>query len=120
MSSVTPFPSERDPRLYVKDMLAFCDLVLEFTQGIDRDALFADRMRRDATLRNLELIGEAATRVPDAVRALAPEVPWRKIVGTRNRLIHAYLGIESDAVWAIVAKDVPALRKSLEVLLGLI
>ena len=47
----------------------------EFTQGIERDALFADRMRRDATLRNLELIGEAATRVPDAVRTLAPDVP---------------------------------------------
>ena len=118
MSNVTPSPSERDPRLYVKDMLTFCEVVLEFTQGIEREALFADRMRRDATLRNLELIGEAATRVPDAVRALAPDVPWRKIVATRNRLIHAYLGIEAEAVWTIVSKDVPVLRTSLKVLLG--
>ena len=72
----------------------------------------------DATLRNLELVGEAAPRVPDAVRDLAP--PWRKIVGTRNRLIHAYLGIEAEAVWSIVLKDVPALRKSLEILLALV
>ena len=118
MSSVTPSPSERDPRLYVKDMLTFCEVVLEFTHGVEREALFADRMRRDATLRNLELIGEAATRVPDTVRALAPDVPWRKIVATRNRLIHAYLGIEAEAVWAIVSKDVPVLRTSLKVLLG--
>lgn len=118
MSSVTPSLSERDPRLYVKDMLTFCEVVLEFTQGVEREALFADRMRRDATLRNLELIGEAATRVPDAVRALAPDVPWRKIVATRNRLIHAYLGIEAEAIWGIVSKDVPVLRTSLQVLLG--
>ena len=52
------------------------------------------------------------------MRALAPDVPWRKIVATRNRLIHAYLGIEADAVWAIVSKDVPVLRTSLQVLLG--
>jgi uncharacterized protein with HEPN domain len=120
MSNVTPSPSERDPRLYVKDMRAFCELVLEFTQGVEREAFFADRMRRDATLRNLELIGEAATRVPDAIRALAPDVPWRKIIATRNRLIHAYLGIEADAVWGIVAKDVPVLRLSLLALLALV
>jgi uncharacterized protein with HEPN domain len=60
-------------------------------------------------VRNLELIGEAATHVPDAIRASHPNVPWRLVVATRNRLIHGYLGIDNDTLWSIVVSDVPAL-----------
>ena len=91
-------------------MLGFCDAVLSYTAGHDLASLLADRMRYDATLRNLELIGEAATHIPDEVRALAPGVPWRQVVGTRNRLVHAYLGVEPDTVWLIVTRSVPELR----------
>ncbi len=113
MSSAMPSSSERDNSLYLEDMAEFCDRVLEYTCGMDAAALRADPMRRDAVLRNLELIGEAATHVPDAVRAAHPEVPWRSIIATRNRLIHAYLGIDADTVWSIVATDVPKLRAQL-------
>ena len=57
----------------------------------------------DATLRNLELIGEAATHVPHDVRQAHAQVPWRIIIATRNRLIHAYLGIDNDTLWSIAA-----------------
>jgi uncharacterized protein with HEPN domain len=109
--------SERDPRLYVEDMIAFCDRVLAYTAGLDLAALAADRMRYDATLRNLELVGEAATRVTPEWRQRAPQVPWRQVVATRNRLIHAYLGIDDDTIWSIVSEDVPALREHLAELL---
>ena len=66
-------------------------------------------MRYDAVLRNLELIGEAATHVPENLRQPAPEIAWRQIVGTRNRLAHAYLGIDSDTVWLIISGSVPTL-----------
>ena len=66
MSSVTPSPSaERDVTLYLRDMVEFCDRVMVCTAGCTLAALLADHMRYDATLRNLELIGEAATHVPD-------------------------------------------------------
>lgn len=65
----------REWRFYVEDMIAFCDKALAYTQALDRAAFAAEPMRYDATLRNLELIGEAATHVPDEVRALAPDVP---------------------------------------------
>jgi uncharacterized protein with HEPN domain len=55
------------------------------------------------------LIGEAATRVPEHVRAAHPQVPWRLVIALRNRLIHGYLGIDNDTLWSIVASDVPAL-----------
>ena len=68
----------------------------------------------DATLRNLELIGEAATHVPPEVRERYPTVPWRLLVATRNRLIHAYLGVDDDTVWSIVVDDVPELLTALQ------
>ena len=69
----------------------------------------SDDLTYDATLRNLELIGEAATHIPESVRTANPQVPWRLIVATRNRLIHGYLGIDDDTLWSIIQGDVPAL-----------
>ena len=64
-------------------------------------------------MRNLELIGEAAMHVPDAVRSASPEVPWRQLIATRNRLIHGYLGIDNDTLWSIVRDDLPLLLPAL-------
>lgn len=119
MSSETPSPSsERDQALYLRDMVEFCERVIAYTAGFDLPALLSDRMRYDATLRNLELIGEAATHVPEHLRDRAPGLPWRQIIGTRNRLAHAYLGLEPETVWLIVSASVPRLRDQLVALLG--
>lgn len=75
-------------------------------------------MRYDATLRNLELIGEAATHVPADVRDAAADVPWRLIIAVRNRLIHGYLGIDDDTLWSIVNDDLTPLRAALARLLA--
>ena len=112
-----PSPSERDSNLYLEDMLRFCERVIEYSGSRDMPALRADAMRFDAVLRNLELIGEAATHVPDAVRLAHPDIPWRLVIATRNRLIHGYLGIDDDTVWSIVSADVPALCAQLSELL---
>ncbi len=69
-------------------MVACCDRVTAYTAGCTPAALLADRMRYDPTLRNLELIGEAATHVPDDLRGYAPDLPWRQVIGRRNRLAH--------------------------------
>jgi uncharacterized protein with HEPN domain len=103
----------REWRFYVEDMIAFCDAALAYTQGLDRSTFAADAMRYDTTLRKLELIGEAATHVPDDIRHAAADVPWRMIVGARNRLIHGYLGIDDDTLWSIVSDDLVPLRAAL-------
>ena len=100
-------------RFYVEDMLSFCDKALAYTQSLDRTSFPLDTMRYDATLRNLELIGEAATHVPADVRAGAPDVSWRLVIAVRNRLIHGYLGIDDDTVWSILRDDLPPLRDAL-------
>lgn len=79
--------------------------MLSYTDGLDQDSFIAHDLTYDATLRNLELIGEAATRIPDTVRQRYPEISWRMTIATRNRLIHAYLGIDDDTVWSIIIQD---------------
>ena len=115
MSDPTP---PREWRFYVEDMIAFSDQALSYTRGLERASFASDPMRYDATLRNLELIGEAATHVPVDVRDAAPEVPWRLIVAVRNRLIHGYLGIDDDTLWSIVTDDLVPLRAALTRLLA--
>ncbi len=80
----------------------------------------ANRLNYDATLRNLELIGEAASHVPEEMRKFAPNVPWRQVVATRNRLIHGYLGIDNDTLWSIIRDDVPPLPEDLRRLKSLV
>lgn len=99
----------REWRLYVDDMIGFAQKVATYTEGLDRFTFASSALVYDATLRNLELIGEAATHVPEPVRRLYPEVPWRMVVAMRNRLIHGYLGIDDDTVWSIVEEEIPRL-----------
>jgi uncharacterized protein with HEPN domain len=90
--------SERDELLYVEDMLEFCTKAMAYAAPLSEATLTEDAMRYDAILRNIELIGEASTHVPASIRGLAPEVPWREFVGTRNRVAHGDLGIAPDTV----------------------
>jgi uncharacterized protein with HEPN domain len=106
----------REWRFYIDDMIGFAEKVTAYTAGMDQSSFVASGLVYDATLRNLELIGEAATRIPEAVRASHPQVPWRLVVATRNRLIHGYLGIDNDTLWSIVVSDVPALLPKLLVI----
>jgi uncharacterized protein with HEPN domain len=105
---------EREWRFYLDDMMDFARRVLDYTNELDQASFIADQRTYDATLRNLELIGEAATNLPESVRAAHPEVPWRLVIATRNRLIHAYLGIDDDTIWSIVQDDVPELLEKLK------
>lgn len=107
---------QRAWRFYLDDMIGFAERVLSYTHGFDQAGFEASALNVDATLRNLELIGEAATHIPEAVRAQHPQIPWRMIVATRNRLIHGYLGIDNDTVWSIVRDEVPALLEKLRAL----
>ena len=104
----------RDWRFYLDDMILFAGKVLTYTRGLDQNGFLANGLVYDATLRNLELIGEAATKIPDAVRDAQPQIPWRLIIATRNRLIHGYLGLDNDTIWSIVEHDIPALLPQLQ------
>ena len=106
-------PADREWRFYIEDMLGFAGRVLAYTEGLEQSVFVGSGLTYDATLRNLELIGEAATHVPSEVRAAHPEIPWRMIIATRNRLIHGYLGIDNDTLWSIIRDDLPEILPAL-------
>jgi len=106
--------SGREWRFYINDMMAFASKVIAYTEGMRQQDFIDSGISYDAVLRNLELIGEAAMHVPDAVRQAHSEIPWRMIIATRNRLIHAYLGIDNDIIWSIIQDDIPPLLAALK------
>lgn len=106
----------REWRFYISDMIDFAEKVLIYTHEMEQSRFEQSSLNYDATLRNLELIGEAATHIPEHVRQFASHIDWRRIVAARNRLIHGYLGIDNDTLWSIIQTDVPPLLRNLRAL----
>lgn len=106
----------REWRFYIGDMIAFSEKVLAYTHEMKQSRFEQSGLNYDGTLRNLELIGEAATHIPEHVRQFASQIDWRRIVATRNRLIHGYLGIDNDTLWSIIQTDIPVLLRNLNAL----
>ncbi len=104
----------REWRFYLDDMIEFGEKVLAYTEGLDQARFEISGLNYDATVRNLELIGEAATHIPQTIREATPQIPWRTIIATRNRLIHGYLGIDNDTLWSIIQSDIPELLGALQ------
>jgi len=109
---------DRSWSFYIDDMLVFARRVREYTTGFSKKDFEDNNLRFDATIRNVELIGEAATHIPVHIREMYQDVPWRLIIATRNQLIHGYLGIDNDTLWSIINDDIPALIPQLEVIIN--
>jgi len=92
----------RDPRLYLDDILEAIGQIQEYTASLDYGMFAQDRKTQDAVVRNLEIIGEAAGRLPESIKAGAADIEWRKIVGLRNILSHEYFGVSLPVVWDVV------------------
>jgi uncharacterized protein with HEPN domain len=105
--------SDREWNFYLDDMISFAEKVVVYTDGLDQNRFVASGLNYDATIRNLELLGEAATHIPAEIREANPAIPWRQVIATRNRLIHGYLGIDNDTVWSIIRDDIPVLLPEL-------
>jgi len=106
--------SRRNDLLLLQDMLEHARLAREAARGRSRADLVGDRVFRAACERFLEIIGEAASRVSDEFKAAGPDIPWRKITGTRNILVHGYAQIDLDILWNIIQIDLPTLIGQLE------
>jgi len=106
----------KDERLYLIQMLERAERIFEYTEG-GQDQFLRDRKTQDAVLRSFEVMGEAAKRVPESIRSQAPEIPWKRLAGFRDVLIHQYEGVDLGEVWKRVSEDLPPLVQSIEILL---
>ncbi len=105
--------SRHDPSVSLRHMRDHAHELVALMVGRSRAGLESDRVLALAVVRLLEIIGEAASRIPAEERASRPEIPWPAIVGLRNRLFHGYDDVDLDIVWAIVPTDLPALLSRL-------
>ncbi len=108
--------SEREWRFYLDDMHEFAEKVVAYSEDMNQADFESNNLNFDAIVRNIELIGEAATHIPEQIRTANPNIPWRQIIATRNQLIHGYLGIDNDVLWSIVRDDIPSLLQQLQTL----
>ncbi len=108
---------KRDVRDYLHDILESVDEVESFVEGMSSEAFMKDRKTKNAVMRSIEVIGEASRHVPVALREKYPEVPWKEIIGMRDKLIHGYSGIDYETVWKAAKEDVPSLKKLIQKML---
>jgi uncharacterized protein with HEPN domain len=98
-------------------MLESIQVIQDYTSGMDYDTFIADRRTVDAVIRNLNIIGEAATHVPDEITEQYPEIPWAEMRGMRNIVVHVYFGVNLRIVWDTLQVNLPPLVTLLKRLL---
>lgn len=107
-----------EPLEYLRHILAETDYLVQAGAGLNKEQFLASGTLRRAFVRSLDVIGEAAKKVPEDTRARYPHVEWRAMASMRDRLIHGYFGVDYDLVWDVVDRKVPVLRRDLRRILG--
>ncbi len=103
--------SKRDVKLLLADIAEAVNKIVVYTAGMSYADFVADDKTIDAVVRNFEIIGEAANRIPEDYRILHPEIEWRQIIGLHNRVIHEYFGIDYEILWHIIDNYVSELQE---------
>ena len=107
----------KDDRIYLEHIREAIQDVEDYAR-VGRDAFMADKMRQDAVIRKLEIVGEAIKNVSESAKQRRPDIPWRRIAGMRDRLTHDYFGVDLALVWVAVEKERPNLKTAIQQLLA--
>jgi len=103
----------RDVRLYIEDILDSIEKVEQYTKTVDEQDFLSDTQVQDAVLRRLEIIGEAVKNIPQDFRDKYQQIPWKRIAGLRDVLIHEYFGVNLHRAWKLAKEDIHDLKNQL-------
>ncbi|MBL7117209.1 MAG: DUF86 domain-containing protein [Candidatus Syntrophoarchaeum sp.] len=105
---------KKDDSVYLRHILDAISRIEEYTRGVEYEDFMDDHLIQDGVIRQIEIIGEATKRLSGEIREKHSEIPWKDMAGMRDKLIHDYLGVDIDAVWDTVKRDVPTMKNKLE------
>ena len=106
--------SERKPSSYINDILTCIEHIHTYTNALSFDEFASDFMVTEACLYNIQVIGEAVSKIPDDIKNAEAQIPWILIKGMRNRLIHEYFGTDLQLIWNVIKDELPSLKNDLE------
>jgi uncharacterized protein with HEPN domain len=102
---------------YIEHILNCIRKINEFSEGLSKKEFKKNELVQDAVIRNIEIIGEASKKVSSDLKKTYYKIPWKEISGMRDKLIHDYLGVDTDVVWQTIKEDIPSLKLLLEEIL---
>ena len=109
---------KRSNRNYIEDIFTAIEEVASFIAGMTKTEFMRDRKTVNAVIRSFEVIGEAAKKIPESIRKKHPAVPWKRMAGMRDKMIHEYFGVDLAILWQTAKVDIPKLREPIEKLRG--
>ncbi len=105
--------SKKDWQILLRDILTAIERIEKYTDKLQYEEFVTNDLVKDAVVRNIEIIGEASNRVPEEFKNQNVEIPWQKLRGIRNRIVHDYFGVDHDIIWQIVSKELTILKENL-------
>jgi uncharacterized protein with HEPN domain len=103
----------KDPEIFIAHILESIESIEEYVQGMEKEEFLISKKTQDAVIRRIEIIGEAVKNIPSEIKEKYPDIPWKRIAGTRNILIHEYFGIDLKLTWKVAKEEIPILKEKL-------
>ena len=103
---------------YIADILNAVREVEEFTEGMNFETFLTDKKTINAVIRSLEVMGEATKHIPEDVREQYPDIPWKRMAGIRDKLIHEYSGVDLEIIWSVIKEELPPIEPLIEKVLN--
>ena len=111
---------KKDDSVYLRHIIDAFVQIEHYTDSVSHEEFLCNRLLQDGVIRPLEVMGEAARNLSEDLRNKYPEIPWRQMIGLRNRMIHAYFNVDLQIIWEIVQGDMPDLKQKMKCILDTI
>jgi uncharacterized protein with HEPN domain len=104
---------KKDPKIFIEHILESIEAIQEYLKGFSKEEFLVSKEKQDAVIRRMEIIGEAVKNISDEIKGKYLDIPWRRIAGMRDILIHEYFGVDLELTWEVVRKEMVNLKKEM-------